>query len=223
MYLSRVLLNERKRGTVKALASPQVIHGAVESSFCWPTHETSRPRNRLLWRVDHVANRCYLLLLSEELPDLTSLVRRFGYPDVEAKGETKDYTPLLEQLRKGQRWQFRLRANPVRSSASEADRSGRGKVFAHVTVEQQMQWLMARAEACGFTLKPDEFSVVHVGWKKFYKGSRGQCQVILRTATFEGLLSIADVERFRASLTHGIGRAKAYGCGLMTIMRTAEV
>lgn len=223
MYLSRVLLDDRKRETMRAIASPQVIHGAVESSICWENVEPNGSRKRLLWRVDYVADKCYLLLLSEERPNLTSLVRRFGYPEVELVGETREYTPFVERLRNGQRWRFRLRANPVRSSVSETDDSGRGKVFAHVTTEQQMQWLMARAETSGIALKREEFSVVHSDWKKFSKGSTGRRQVVLRTATFEGLLSIADADRFRLSLTGGIGRAKAYGCGLMTIMRITGV
>lgn len=223
MYLSRVLLNDRKRETMRALASPQVIHGAVESSFHQQTAKPGEFRKRLLWRVDYVADKCYLLLLSEEQPNLAALVHQFGHPNVLSSGETKAYSPFLEKLQKGQRWQFRLRANPVRNSNTETDESGRGKVFAHVTAEQQMQWLMARAESCGVALKQEEFAVVHNDWKKFHKGSRGQHQVVLRTATFEGMLSITDADRFRQSLTSGIGRARAYGCGLMTIMRIAEV
>lgn len=217
MYLSRVLLNDRKRETIRALASPQIIHGAVESIYRRETSEQDEIRKRLLWRVDYVSDKCYLLLLSEERPNLTSLVHQFGYPDIH--GETKDYLPFLEKLRNDQSWKFRLHANPVRSSPRERDKYGRGKVFAHITIEQQMQWLMKRSETCGFSLKPEEYTVVHTDWKRFKKGSRKQHRVVLRTATFEGLLTITDVQRFRQSLTHGIGRAKAYGCGLMTIMR----
>ncbi|WP_019536644.1 type I-E CRISPR-associated protein Cas6/Cse3/CasE [Paenibacillus ginsengihumi] len=222
MYLSRVILNDRKRDTQRALASPQIIHGAVESSFPRNGSRPESARKRLLWRVDYVADKCCLLLLSEDRPDLTSLIQQFGYPDVQPQGETKAYAPFLDKLRNGQRWQFRLRANPVRSSAREADeRTGRGKVFAHVTPEQQKQWLMARAEGCGFAVKPEEFNVVHTDWKTFRKATQGQHRVVLRTATFEGVLSITDAERFRLALTSGIGRAKAYGCGLMTIMPIA--
>jgi CRISPR system Cascade subunit CasE len=223
MYLSRVFLNDRKRETQRALASPQIIHGAVESSFKRDISALEPFRKRLLWRVDYVVDKCCLLLLSEERPDLASLVWQFGYPDVQPQGETKAYAPFLKKLHNGQRWQFRLRANPVRSSSRETDeRTGRGKVFAHVTKEQQKQWLLARAEACGFVVKPEEFAVVHTEWKKFHKATQGQHKVVLRTATFEGVLTITDAERFRQSLAGGIGRAKAYGCGLMTIMPIAE-
>ncbi|MFQ6197744.1 type I-E CRISPR-associated protein Cas6/Cse3/CasE [Streptomyces sp. NPDC000405] len=36
-------------------------------------------------------------------------------------------------------------------------------------------------------------------------------------ATFDGLLRITDIASFRRTLTQGLGKAKAYGCGLMTL------
>jgi CRISPR system Cascade subunit CasE len=36
-------------------------------------------------------------------------------------------------------------------------------------------------------------------------------------AVFEGVLQISDESLFKAALTNGIGRAKAYGCGLLTL------
>ncbi|GHH85818.1 type I-E CRISPR-associated protein Cas6/Cse3/CasE [Streptomyces sulfonofaciens] len=36
-------------------------------------------------------------------------------------------------------------------------------------------------------------------------------------ATFDGRLRITDLAAFRHTLTHGLGKAKAYGCGLMTL------
>jgi CRISPR system Cascade subunit CasE len=39
----------------------------------------------------------------------------------------------------------------------------------------------------------------------------------LSTAVFEGQLEITDTEAMRRSLTGGIGPAKGYGCGLLTL------
>jgi|HigsolmetaGSP11D_1036233.scaffolds.fasta_scaffold01196_6 CRISPR system Cascade subunit CasE len=223
MYLSRVLLNDRNRTTQQALAAPQILHAAVESCFDRNSKRSEDSRDRLLWRIDYIADKCYLLLMSREQPNLSSLATQFGYPDDPSLKETKAYGPFLERLREGQRWRFRLRANPVRSSPRESDeRTGRGKVFAHVTHDQQKNWLLMRANVNGFSLDPEEFTVVHSEWKKFYKSSRGGHQVVIRTATYEGMLTISDVERFRIALTKGIGRAKAYGCGLITVARPVE-
>lgn len=211
MYLSRIALNTKQRETMRALDMPKLLHGAVESSF-------PGERQRNLWRIDWLGDVCYLLVLSTERPDFTYLVEQFGFPDSDRCWETKDYDPLLARLQVGQSWRFRLCANPTRSSPREKDEaSGRGKVFAHVTKEQQRQWLIRRAEDCGFLLENNAFDVVYSQWKNFRKGKDGNREVTLRMVTFEGILTISNLEQFKQTLVCGIGRAKAYGCGLLTI------
>ncbi|WP_337661692.1 type I-E CRISPR-associated protein Cas6/Cse3/CasE [Actinoalloteichus sp. AHMU CJ021] len=43
--------------------------------------------------------------------------------------------------------------------------------------------------------------------------------VTLTLATYEGRLRVADPGVFRRTLTHGVGSAKGYGCGLLTLAR----
>ncbi|WP_412759429.1 type I-E CRISPR-associated protein Cas6/Cse3/CasE [Nocardiopsis rhodophaea] len=52
---------------------------------------------------------------------------------------------------------------------------------------------------------------------KFWKGEGRGERVTLLAVTLEGKLRVKDVEVFRRSLTHGIGRAKGYGCGLISL------
>ena len=66
MYLSRVELDLTRRSTMEALAAPQKLHGAVESAF-------AGERRRRLWRLDRLGERLYLLLLSEDAPDLSGV------------------------------------------------------------------------------------------------------------------------------------------------------
>lgn len=217
MYLSRVELNLRRKNTMEALASPQRLHAAVESSF--PSNAEKNIRN--LWRIDRLGNAMYLLVLSNGKPDFSHIVDQFGWPGAEQKWETQSYTSLMERIEAGQRWQFRLRANPVHSIKSTIDAetqkpSQRGKVYAHVTVQQQEQWLLERAAKYGFSLREDSFCVVQQEVRKFFRNGK---PVTLGIATFEGILEVADTPLFLNALTKGIGRAKAYGCGLLTIAR----
>ena len=46
----------------------------------------------------------------------------------------------------------------------------------------------------------------------------GTRPVTLLAVTYEGVLQVTDAERFRAMLCQGMGRGKAYGLGLMTVM-----
>ena len=71
MYLSRAELDPTRRETMVALISPQKFHGAVENAF-------AGARRRRLWRLDQLGEKLYLLLLSEERPDLTALCAQFG-------------------------------------------------------------------------------------------------------------------------------------------------
>jgi CRISPR system Cascade subunit CasE len=215
MFLSRIALNPRRKSTMAALASPQTLHAAVENSF--PPDLLKKGRN--LWRLDKLGNDLYLLVLSSRKPDFSHIVEQFGWPSSDQSWETKNYTLLTERLKAGQQWQFRLRANPVHSVRQTADSQGtakRGKVYAHVTAQQQEQWLLERAEKYGFRVQEGSFQVVQQEVRKFL---RHRQPVTLGIATFEGILEVTDVDLFREALANGIGRAKAYGCGLLTITR----
>lgn len=213
MYLSRVALDSNQRETMQLLSSPYLMHGAVERSF-------SGVRERRLWRVDWLKDTCYLLILSGQEPHLANIVEKYGFPKSSLPFEIKEYQPFLERLEEGQSWRFRLCANPVRSSSVVKESgSRRGKVFAHVTSEQQKQWLISRASKHGFELQPDAFDVVQSEWKRFKKGANSQRDVSMRVVVFEGILTISDIEPFRNALVSGIGREKAYGCGMLSIAR----
>ncbi len=237
MYLSRIELDPQKRDTMRALAFPNVMHGAIEQSF-------ESKDERKLWRVDYFNGRCYLLVLSASKPDFSSLAAQFSPANTVA--ESRDYQPLLDRIEAGQKYRFRLCANPVHCAKNgislKAGKESRGKVVAHVTQDQQCQWLVDKASKCGFALELGEkltkttkkdgkdvehevwthpgFDVVHTTWKQFCKKAGDtKNKVTLRTATFEGELTVTDVEAFKKALVEGMGREKAYGCGLLTIIR----
>ncbi|MBQ0037927.1 MAG: type I-E CRISPR-associated protein Cas6/Cse3/CasE [Clostridiales bacterium] len=209
MYLTRMELDTSQRKTIMALASPALFHGAIEHDFAG--------KGRKLWRRDTLLKKSYLLLVSETPPELTTTSQQFG---TENGWETLDYESFLAHIRVGQRRHFRLKANPV--IAKSAGMGKRGKVLAHVTVAQQAQWLIDRAEKHGFHLEPDEFAVTQTAWESFRKNTDGGRRVTFRTAVFEGTLTVTDAQRFRQALVSGIGREKAYGCGLLTVTRCVE-
>lgn len=206
MYLSRVELDLNNRSTLKALGSQSIIHGAVESSF-------SGERKRSLWRIDKLGGKLYLLILSEDKPCLSSISSQFGSSDSDS--ETRNYEPLLSRVKLGGKWRFRLTANPTKSVSSNG---GRGKVHAITIVDLQKQWLAEKSGKYGFRLEADSFDVVENKWCKFRK--KDGSMVSLLSVSFEGVLEITDEELFKAALTNGIGRGKAYGMGLLTIIRT---
>lgn len=189
---------------MKALASPSKFHGAVEASF-------KGERKRRLWRIDILKGEYYLLILSEDIPGLEMLSDQFGFA---GEYETKDYTSLLNRITNGSKWRFRIAANPTKSVPKE---NARGKVQAHVTEQYQKEWLINKSERCGFSVDKNDFEVVQSKWYKFYKmDSKRPVSII--SAVFEGILTVTDEELFKKSMCEGIGREKAYGMGLLTVM-----
>lgn len=203
MYLSRVELNTGLRETMKALVSPSKFHGAVENAF-------DGTRERRLWRIDDLNGKKYILILGQTIPHLEQFAEQFGYS---GKYETKDYSTLLNKITDDEKWRFRLTANPTISKSH-------GKILAHITPEYQKRWLADRAERCGFLLEDNEFQTVQSRWYNFHKkDNEKSVNIRLLSVTFEGILTIVDTEKFKETLCAGIGREKAYGQGLLTIVR----
>lgn len=206
MYLSRIKLNPDLRDTMKALTRPSMLHGGIESAF-------PGERERRLWRLDALGGQPYILLLSTEKPDLEAFSEQFGFP---GEYETKSYEALLKGITAGSRWRFRLTANPTVSKAKPGER---GKVVAHISQQYQNEWLIAKAEVNGFSVSGDDFLITGTRWHRFYKGAQKAKPVCLLAVTYEGTLEVTDPDVFRNALCNGIGREKAYGMGLLTVMR----
>jgi len=223
MYLSRLKLEPFRLR--KVYSSPQAMHGAIEAAF------EGELDARKLWRIDRLDGQDFLLVCSPALP-LDSVPNDLGGKSV--TWESLDYEPFLSKLEVGQRWHFRLRANPTYSVSQGEGK--RGKVYAHVTTEQQKLWLLSRAEKYGFVIAQSEndvdveqddegagtradlyqFDVAERMQLRFQKKA-GTKPVEVRVATLEGVLEVTDAGALRHALCGGIGRAKAYGCGLMTL------
>ncbi len=214
MYLSRIELNGYRRDTMKALGSPEVMHAAVMQSF---NSFNQSVEDRPLWRVDRIGPVTYLLVQSARKPDFTHIVEQFGRPNVDMGWDTLDYDNYLSKIEQGQTYRFRLRANPT-YAVSEGE--GRGKVYPHVTAEQQMNWLKQKSLTCGFSIESEEghtsADIVQRDIKHFKRNGN---PMTLSVVTFEGVLIVTDAESFRNAIMRGIGRSKAYGCGMLTVMR----
>lgn len=213
MYLTRMFINPARRGTRHLLSSPQRMHAAIMTSFP-PGSQLETTDGRVLWRVDEDPREHILLYVSSPArPDLTAVVEQAGWPASESTWQSAPLGQLLDRLAVGQQWRFRLTANPIHNVTVPGQR---GKRFGHVTVDQQERWLADRSSGWGF-----ETTSVEVSSRRrlsFTRRTDGtERTVTVSVATFDGVLEVADPEALRRSLGHGLGRAKAYGCGLLTL------
>jgi CRISPR system Cascade subunit CasE len=229
MYLSRVEINPRLRATKLALNSPQRLHAMIEASF--PNFSAGHSMGdvtevekrdagghdvdkRRLWRLDKLGRSLYLLTVSAVPPDFTHLIEQVGWSASGQTWETKPYDSFLAHLRHGQEWQFRLRANPTHSVKDKDAPRSRGIVRACIKIDEQKKWLETQAPKQGFSL--NGFELIDRSVSEFL---RQQETVTLHTTLFEGFLKVEDPVALRKALSVGIGRAKAYGCGLLTLVK----
>ncbi|MEX3100208.1 MULTISPECIES: type I-E CRISPR-associated protein Cas6/Cse3/CasE [unclassified Streptomyces] len=234
MYLTRFRINTARSGARRLLGSPNFMHGAVNMAFPDPP-----PRDgtgpRVLWRVDPApAGRADLFIVSPDRPDLTHLVEEAGWPGLAEPGWTTfAYDEFLGTLTEGSTWGFRLTANPVHNIRRDVDsRDSPTKRAAHITPRHQIGWLLKRQENAGFEVieSPAERRLTEHGHQhevivhdrmplQFTKAgtANGRPQVRFTRVTFDGRLRVTDADTFRRTLTNGLGKAKAYGCGLMTL------
>ncbi|MFE2302664.1 type I-E CRISPR-associated protein Cas6/Cse3/CasE [Streptomyces sp. NPDC059445] len=158
---------------------------------------------------------------------------------------TRPYKPFLDRITAGDHWAFRLTANPVHSIRRKDGEPT--KITAHVTPAHQMGWLLdpQRQERCGFrilekpagqrllpdgtthagaphhgdryTLNVSDTRPLSFNKSRTADGKRSGKPVTVLTVTFNGHLEVTDPDALRRCLTQGIGRARAYGCGLLTL------
>lgn len=205
MYISRVELDIYNRQKIRDLTHLGAYHNWVEQSF----REESGVRRRKLWRLDKINDKKYLLLVSGEKPDL-KLLEKYG---VAGSAVTKDYDTYISKIKTGMKLRFRLVTNPVHAVMEGGKR---GSEKPHITAEFQKKFFMERTIKNGFEVNEDEVNIVERGFELLRKSGTKPVKVV--KATFEGVLTVADEDKFKTVLENGFGKKKAYGFGLMTVI-----
>ena len=227
MYLSKVSFKHSQFAREQLIK--QLQNGAYTShQLVWQLFPDQPDKKRdFLFREERIGASIGFYLLSSEPPSAAQELF-----DV----QTKPFNPVLTQ---GMKLGFRLTANPTVSKKLNPDdkRSKRFDVMMHAKKQLQQQgetdkkriqqamteaaqgWLMdeKRQRDFGFRIDivPDIVaSEQHHTAKKGIKGS-----IQFTSVDYQGVLTVTDPELFKAKLYEGIGRAKAFGCGLMLICR----
>ncbi len=193
--------------------------------------------HQLLWKVfpkDAEAERDFLFRQEnrEGMPCFFVVSERRPTNDELFQIETKDYSPQLEV---GQRLAFSLTANPVIARKTDGKRySVKHDVWMDAKREAKImglpdeeriahcedrtrQWLVTRAEPLGFSIEDQQISVDGYFQHQFYR--RKGRPIRFSSINYDGILMVTDPERLLRTLFEGIGRSRAFGCGLMLVRR----
>jgi CRISPR system Cascade subunit CasE len=110
----------------------------------------------------------------------------------------------------GQVYAFDLLANAVRSEPAGGNK--RGRMVGIVKPEEQLEWLQQRSQRHGFEIEQAtvlESKVIRSNHKN----------IVLSTARFVGTLKALDPALLLEAYSKGVGRAKAFGCGMLSLRR----
>lgn len=197
MYLSQLFLNPRFRAVQADLADRYQLHRTVLSAFDYDAQAGAR----VLYRLEVTPRRPMLLVQSVMPPQWqqSSRVMQAGYllGDPAVK-------PVQLALKDGQTLRFRLYANPTVKRG--------GKRYALHTDEQQRAWLQRKAADHGF-----EVLAVSMRDVKQILGRHNKQRLTWHQVGYEGYIVVRNAEQLLEAVQHGIGSAKAFGFGLLSL------
>jgi CRISPR system Cascade subunit CasE len=198
VILSRFALDLEHHDARRDLANPYDMHRTVKR-LCG--EETP------LWRLESNL----VMMQSETAPAWRSVEAAY----FQSQPEQRPFP--LDQLKiEGRELRFRLRANPTVSRREEVGgvKPKRGQRHSIYKEQDQRAWLDRQAAKSGFEVLAVE--IMESGRQQFRKGQARQ-QITIFPCLFEGRLRVVDAEAFRHALREGLGSAKAFGMGLLSI------
>jgi CRISPR system Cascade subunit CasE len=217
IYLSKLTLNPRDRQVQAELRDPYQLHRTLAKAF--GADKAQWESARVLFRVEDEGQHPYVLVQSRVEPnwDMLSVPERYLMP-----GEGHKTKSVNLAFTKGQSLIFRLRANPT--VCHEGKRQGL------YLEEERLAWIERKAADGGFALTSVRVRQEgrEVAKHKGEEAPRSIRQVHCRlgatsasfsAARFDGTLRVVDPVKFTAAIENGIGSAKGFGFGLLSVAR----
>jgi len=187
-WLAQTLVPKRQAAAHK-LRDSYAWHQALWTAF--PGRD-GQPRD-FLFRLDDRGPAFRVLMLGAECPS----------PPDWGQWQVKQVAPAFLEH---ERYRFQLKANPTMRRRSDRRR------IALYDEAKLRDWMHRKAEQAGFQI--DDLIVGAAVDELFTRnGQRGKHVAV----DFQGLLCVADRERFRDAFRRGIGAAKAFGFGMLLL------
>jgi CRISPR system Cascade subunit CasE len=200
MYLSKILI----WGT--ACRNPYEIHRALWRIF----PEDTRAQRDFLFRVEQPEKgQAEILMQSDRQPEISTKTARIL--------AFREY-PLSFHV--GQRLRFLLVANPVKTINDElgrinADGEPKKCRVPLIREEEQRSWIERKFQPAISLEALIIGSAVPLRFRKTREDRAGKVQPVV----FQGIMKVEDPEALVGLVRDGVGPAKAFGCGLLSLAR----
>lgn len=206
LWLTRIVPDPRSREARRDFRNAVELHRRVMTLFPDGLGDQARRQLGILFRAEETTAGTYLLLQSRTRPDLDKLPPEYGH------GDSRPLTPLLEALRPGLPIRYRIDASAIRKPRKTTQELYGLKPIVALTGPAAEDWWQRQAEKSG--LKLDS---VHATRLEAAGGVKGKQRIHNHRTRFEGNALVDDPHLLRQCVEEGIGRGKAYGCGLLSI------
>ena len=223
MFLSRIHLDSRCREARRDLANPYDLHSTLCRAFSEANQKC--PEGEFLWRLESEADSkgCpRILVQSRSHPDWSRIGVKGWLAEEPDPAIALSVRLKLDTLKVGQRFRFRLRANPCVTH--------NGKRQGLLRLENQQAWIVRKGEKHhGFSLPllasfdlsesaQDQIDI-RVSQEQMLRGKRrDDVEIRVFSVLYDGILTVSDPKKFRSSLQSGIGHGKAMGLGLLSVV-----
>jgi len=220
MFLHRVHLDSRCREVRRDLSDPYQLHSTLCRAFSAPDKKC--PEGEFLWRLEPEVgpSGCpHILVQSRTIPDWAGIGVKGWLLKADPAVDLKDRLKL-DLLRVGQRFRFRLRANPCVTRG--------GKRVGLMRLDDQEAWIERKGQRHGFSLpKLTSFdfsdalhdrSDVRISQEQMLRGRQHTGNGIqIFSVLYDGILTVTEPCVFRKALQAGIGHGKVMGLGLLSV------
>ncbi|GAA2136822.1 type I-E CRISPR-associated protein Cas6/Cse3/CasE [Kitasatospora kazusensis] len=211
LWLTRIQPDQKHPNARKDIAGAVDMHHRLMSLFPDNLGDQARSHLGILFRTEDSPTGVQILMQSAAEPDLTRLPAGYG------PALSKPLTPLLDALRPDLTVRYRIAANAIRKPGRTTRELYNLSAVVPLNGQAAEDWWTRQAEASGLKV-----ITVHSTLLDAATGARRQDQHrVKHTRTqFDGTALITDPDQLRTRLTDGIGKGKAYGCGLLSLAPT---
>lgn len=203
MHLTRLTLDPRSAQARRDLGDAYDMHRTLARAFV--ADENSAPI-RFLWRLEAGSNAWATPVVLVQAAAEGNWSALQALPNYLQRPAESKLLHIEQWVEGGAHYRFRLQANPTVTR--------QGKRYGLIGEDEQLAWLNRQGERHGFSV-----AAALVTASDVLASRKGDIRISVQRVCFEGRLQVHDLASFSRALAQGVGPAKAFGCGLLSLAR----